>query len=135
SSRAGGGGGSRGASSSRPTTNVGGTCGGRKTNEPGPASMSSSPHRNRTCPPSTQNDSSSRWCTWSGGDAPAGTQDSTRPNAPPVDSAVALTTIRFGWNQVASPSPSPAANGVAISIVSTVRSSLFAQLCIYCADV
>ena len=31
--------------------------------------------------------------------------DSTSPNAPPVVSAVALTVILFGWNQVVSPSP------------------------------
>ncbi len=30
---------------------------------------------------------------------------STRPNAPPVCSPEAFTVIRFGWNQVASPSP------------------------------
>lgn len=61
------------------------------------------PNRNR--PSSTQNDSSSRWWTWSGGPEPAGMNVSTSPNAPPVVSAVALTVIRFGWNHVVSPSP------------------------------
>jgi len=47
----------------------------------------------------------------SGGDEPAGIHDSTRPKAPPVVSAVALTVIRFCRNHVVSPSPAAAANG------------------------
>jgi hypothetical protein len=59
------------AFSSPSTTNVCGMSRGRKTNEPGPAAMSSSAQRNLTRPSSTQNASSSRRWTCSGGEAEA----------------------------------------------------------------
>src|SRR3954454_23659491 len=121
--------------SSPSVMNVCGTSRGPKTNEPGPASISSSPQTNRTCPAMTQNASSSRRWTCSGGEAPTGIHDSTSPYAPPVDAAVAFTVIRFWKNHVASPSPAAdQKSGVPTSITS-IGALLIAHVCNYCADV
>src|SRR5919197_3170137 len=99
------------------TTKVCGTWRGRKTHDPDRAMIVCSPHRNRSCPSSTQNVSSSRWWMCSGGDVPTGASASTSPYAPPVVSAVAFKVIRLLVNQTAS--PSSAATARAASVTST----------------
>src|SRR3712207_1785443 len=87
------------------TVTVWGTSLGPKTNEPGPASIVSSPIWNVSSPSRTQKASSSRWCTCSGA-SPSGSSTSTSVYCPPVSLPVALIVARPPSHHLASPSPS-----------------------------
>src|SRR5215831_7223575 len=59
-----------------------------------------------------------------GGENPGAISDSTRPNAPPVLSAVALIVIRFLRNQIACPSPGSSSRAFSAVFVVGVTGSL-----------
>lgn len=113
------------------TTNVCGTPRGRNVKEPGPAVNVRSPQRTVSVPSSTQNASSSRRWTCSGGEEPAGPTASTRPNAPPVIAAVALIVMRFWVNHTASPASAAMfvpSTLVSISVIVVIGRSLSYEL-------